>query len=66
MISLSSTIKNGDQKVKIIKTLRDKKNLLLALLLLTSLAFIYGCQCEGSIGNSSNITETVKTQSEIK
>lgn len=47
--------------MKLIKNLRESvktnKSILLTLTLLLSLTFIYGCQCSGSIGNSSQNTE---------
>lgn len=49
--------------MKLIQNLRSNKGILFTLTLLVSLMFMYGCQCEGGIGNFSDNSETVKTQS---
>ena len=46
--------------MKINKILKHKKSVFLTLTLLVASAFIYGCQCEGGIGNSSKNTDSVE------
>ncbi len=52
--------------MKLIQIFKERKSVLLTIMLLVTLTFIYGCQCEGSIGNSSNNTQTINTQSGSK
>lgn len=46
--------------MKLTRTLRPRKDILIALTLLIMTAFIYGCQCEGSIGNSSKNKDNIE------
>jgi hypothetical protein len=49
--------------MQLIEILRENRNVLATLTLLIMLTFIYGCQCEGGIGNFSDNSEAVKTES---
>ncbi|MEX0999955.1 MAG: hypothetical protein WD000_08370 [Thermodesulfobacteriota bacterium] len=40
------------------ETLRKSRGFLITLTLILSLSFIYGCQCEGGIGTSSEKIDT--------
>jgi hypothetical protein len=46
--------------MRVITIIRKNKNALLTLILLVTVTFIYGCQCEGSIGNSSQKSEKIE------
>ncbi len=46
--------------MRLITIIRKNKNALLTLTLLITVTFIYGCQCEGSIGNSSQHSEKIE------
>ena len=46
--------------MKLIQILRHSKGLLLTLTLVSAITFIYGCQCEGGIGTSSENTNKVE------
>lgn len=46
--------------MRLIPVIRKNKNALLTLTLLIMVTFIYGCQCEGSIGNSSKVSEKIE------
>lgn len=46
--------------MKLIQTFRKNKNVFLPLICLIALTFIYGCRCEGGIGNSSNSSDTIE------
>jgi hypothetical protein len=46
--------------MRLITIIRKNKNALLTLTLLITVTFIYGCQCEGSIGNSSKDSEKIE------
>ncbi len=44
--------------MKFIEILRKTRGFLLTLTLILTLSFIYGCQCEGGIGTSSEKLDT--------
>jgi len=48
--------------MKLIHVLRKRKSSILPAVCLLALLFVYGCQCEGGIGTTSNGSDAVKTE----
>jgi len=46
--------------MKLIQIFRQNGTYLLPFIFVISLAFIYGCRCEGGIGTSSESTENIE------